>query len=104
VSKNWYIPVNIVSFYVQEWEDYGTTGFGDCNGQPLNTGIYLSSDEDGCDLLTEQLKPRLSRAGFSKEDTKRISQIVSSWLYSISDVADSTEALLDLFGLEQEER
>lgn len=103
-----YTPVMVLQYYVQEWEDYGESGFGDVDGQPLRSGEYLSFDVDGCRLLIGDLRRwfdtwavDVMQQLHSKSLQDRMFVSFLWWLVEYSESISCTEELIDVFDVEE---
>ena len=71
--------------FMNEWEDYGTFGYGDQNGQPLRAGEYFSWDEEGDYPMNKSLNDHLAGTIPDEKLRKKVTQQVLEWMWKKSD-------------------
>lgn len=96
-----YVPIQVITFFYQEWEDYGSAGFGDVNGNPFREGTYLSWDEDGDEIVNSSLHNVLLKIIPDDEFRKRVVGAVVDFLDTASETVECDEDLIDMFGLDE---
>ncbi len=76
-----YNPPGALIIFMNEWEDYGTCGYGDVNGQPLRTGDYYSWDEYGEDPVDGSLLKCLAATIEDERLRRKVCQQVLAWIW-----------------------
>ena len=70
--------------FVNEWEDYGTFGYGNASGQPLRTGEYYSWDDEGEYPVDVSLGEHLAATIEDEKLRKRVCKQVLRWIWDNS--------------------